>query len=438
MDNQEWKNRDWDWHKTITKKCVAPWHSLTIQWDGKVYSDAVAFEPYGSIYSKTLTELWQSPRAVRLRESWSKGKPDNEICHSCIKKEETVGSSRRQYFYRNLPVELLKTATYKIDAEPNIWYLEINSSNKCNLKCRMCNGGVSSTWIKEEKQLAKISPSWMPKRDIGKYSRVEFDVIKNVLEKKEYFKDLKFLKLTGGEPLMEDQNYELMEQFIEWDIAKNIMLDINTNGTFVNDRLTNIAKNFKIVKLHISLEGTGQLYQYIRGGDNFTIKQLEKNIVEFNKLPNTVIIYTVTVQVYNIFNLVDIWKWYLNIRQPTNEIYFKNVVVFPRYLNFHVLPKDLKLKAYNLMKQADLPQGDYWPEDRDPHEGIFSQGDIGFGSIMNNLKNSTLYKGKQHRDYLDEFVQFTRDVDKLRKTNIKQVIPELAGLFGKVYDERPI
>ena len=101
---------------------------------------------------------------------------------------------------------------------------------------------------------------------------------------------------------MEDQNYQLMEKFIEWNIAKNIMLDINTNGTFVNERLVNIVKHFKLVKLHISLEGTGALYQYIRGGDNFTIEQLEQNINEFNKLSNTVIIYTVTVQIYNIFN----------------------------------------------------------------------------------------------------------------------------------------
>ena len=82
MDNQAWKKRDWDWHKTITKKCVAPWHSLTIEWDGEVYADAVAFKPYGSIYENTLTELWNSPKAVDLRKSWSKGLPDN-IMNKC-------------------------------------------------------------------------------------------------------------------------------------------------------------------------------------------------------------------------------------------------------------------------------------------------------------------------------------------------------------------
>ena len=426
MDNQQWKKRDWDWHKTITKKCVAPWHSLTIEWDGEVYADAVAFKPYGSIYENTLSELWQSDRAVELRKTWSKGVPDNEICNSCIKKEQTVGSSRRQYFYRNLPSELLKTATYDPNEKPNIWYLEINSSNKCNLKCRMCNGQVSSSWVKEEMQLAKITPSWMPKRKIGKYSKVDFDVIKNVLEKKEYFKDLQFLKLTGGEPLMEEQNYQLMEQFIEWDIAKNIMLDINTNGTFMNERLVNIVKHFKLVKLHISLEGTGELYQYIRGGENFTLEQLENNIVKFNKLPNTVVIYTVTVQIYNIFNIVDIWNWYLKIRKPTNEIYFKNVVVNPPHLNFQILPNELKLQAYEKMKQANLPQGDYTDVNN------VTQGDIGFSNILKNLQHLDTYSEK----HLKEFVQFTRDVDSLRKTDIRKIIPQLSELFEEVYEAR--
>ena len=64
-------------------------------------------------------------------------------------------------------------------------------------------------------------------------------------------------------------------------ILKNVILDINTNGTIFNDRLNKIAKHFKMVKLHISVEGTGKLF-HIPGGDNFTIEQLEENIKLFN------------------------------------------------------------------------------------------------------------------------------------------------------------
>ena len=186
---------------------------------------------------------------------------------------------------------------------------------------------------------------------------------------------------------MEEQNYQIMEQFIKWDIAKDVILDINTNGTIFNDRLHNIAKHFKMVKLHISIEGTGELYQYIRGGDNFTINQLEDNIKNFNKLSNTMIIYTVTVQAYNIFDIANIWKWYLKIRKPTNEIYFKNVVVNPRYLSFHVLPSEIKQKAKEVLVDEQLPLNDWWQYS----ENEKAQGSIGFKNIINGLNNDNYY-----------------------------------------------
>jgi MoaA/NifB/PqqE/SkfB family radical SAM enzyme len=430
MINKDYFDRDWDWHKTINKKCLAPWHSLTIDWTGNVYADAVATEPYGNLYENTLSEMWYLDKAVKLRDSWSNSKFDNPVCIKCLKKEQTSGSSRRQYFYSNFEPEQIQKATYKTNSDPDIWYLEINPSNKCNLKCRMCSGLISSTWIKDEIQLKEKFPSWMPDREIGKYEKLEFDIIKNLLDKKEHFKNLQFLKLTGGEPLMEEQNYQIMEQFIKWGIAKDVILDINTNGTIFNDRLYKIAKNFKMVKLHISIEGTGELYQYIRGGDNFTINQLEDNIKNFNMLANTMIIYTVTVQAYNIFDIANIWKWYLKIRKPTNEIYFKNVVVNPRYLSFHVLPNKIKQQAVKLLVNEQLPLDDWWQYD----DNEKPQGSIGFKNIISGLKNDNYYSTEEKKKYLKEFVQFTLDLDNIRKTDIKQIVPQLKELFKRNYE----
>ena len=52
--------RDWNWHKEIDKKCLAPWHSLTINWQGNVFADAVAKFPYGNLYESTLSQMWGS------------------------------------------------------------------------------------------------------------------------------------------------------------------------------------------------------------------------------------------------------------------------------------------------------------------------------------------------------------------------------------------
>ena len=58
MIDNNYFERDWEWHKTLDKKCLAPWHSLTIDWAGNVYSDAVATQPM-EIYMKTPKEMYQ-------------------------------------------------------------------------------------------------------------------------------------------------------------------------------------------------------------------------------------------------------------------------------------------------------------------------------------------------------------------------------------------
>ena len=90
------------------------------------------------------------------------------------------------------------------------------------------------------------------------------------------------------------------------------------------------------------------------------------------------------------------------------------------------MPNELKLQAYEKMKQANLPQGDYTDVNN------VTQGDIGFSNILKNLQHLDTYNEK----HLKEFVQFTRDVDSLRKTDIKKVIPQLSELFEEVYEAR--
>ena len=51
---------------------------------------------------------------------------------------------------------------------------------------------------------------------------------------------------------------------------------------------------------------------------------------------------------------------------------------------------------------------------------------------MKNLQSNNTYNEK----HLREFVQFTRDVDSLRKTDITKIVPEFSQLFEEVYEAR--
>ena len=139
---------------------------------------------------------------------------------------------------------------------------------------------------------------------------------------------------------MEPANKIILQKFIDLGIAKQITLDWTTNGTIVDDEIAHMARQFGHSKWTVSLEGTGGLYEYIRGGNNFTFEQLEKNLVQYNF---DRVIIAVTVMAYNIAHLGKINDWFLKqkIKYPWWSIYFNNVVATPAYLNPRVLPNKI-------------------------------------------------------------------------------------------------
>ena len=299
-----------------------------LQWDGKVYADAIRAE-YGNPYDSTLSK-WANRRCSSTKRCMEQAYPRSQKFVEYVSQKATpsIGNLRRQYFYRNISPGVIRHS--KIRSYCRVRYLVLRNSispNKCNPQnVEMCGGEISEQ-LDPRRKTTKRNETQIgcPNVKKGKYYRVEFDAIKNILEKKEYFRVPEFLKLTGGEPLMEEQNYRTMEQFIEWGIAKNIVLDINTNGTVINEKLFDIAKQFKKVKFADSYGWYWRVVPNIsRGGENFTLKQLEENIKQFNKPgKHTTASHTVTVQIYNIFNIVDIWRWYKRIRQKDDEIFFQ-------------------------------------------------------------------------------------------------------------------
>ena len=171
-------------------------------------------------------------------------------------------------------------------------------------------------------------------------------------------------------------------------VAKNVTLDWTTNGTIVDEEVQELAKHYGETKWTISLEGTDDLYEYIRGGNNFTFSQLNENLKQYNF---DRIIIAVTVMAYNIAHLEKIQQWFDANKKDNWEIYFKNVVTTPWYLNPRVLPNTILDKI-----------------------------DFRFPNINYTNNGSSA----------DTFVRYTKDLDKIRNTDILKVCPELNSLFS--------
>ena len=375
-------------------KCLAPWHSILVRFNGDIVPDGLYFNRYGNIFKQTLPEILNSSVAQATKESILNGVLPPE-CVQCTRKETVTGHSRRIFFDHTIGPMLQDTDyTYTKDFH-DIRMIEFNMSNICNLKCRMCNGISSSAWIKEEHKLAELSADYgrpVNHPEFG-YRIVSDDVVDRLFAYPEYFRNFEYLCIKGGEPYMEPANKKILRKLIELNLAKNTVLDICTNGTIVDEEFHELAKQFKETKWTISIEGVGKLYDYIRGGENHPFEQLEANLQHFNQFDR--VIFATTIMTYNVAHLGEVQKWYDKVKRDNYEIYHLNIVATPEYLNPSLLPQNI----LDLAKER------------------------------NKLDHINYTHNPELARLQSTFVNFTKDLDKLRNTSVLDVCPELGELF---------
>ena len=374
-------------------KCYAPWHSILVRFNGDIVPDGVYTKRYGNVLESSLNDVLNSITASYTKDSIRSGVLPPE-CEQCRLKEATVGHSRRLFFRDILNPMLENNQNDYSKNFHDIMFLEFNMSNICNLKCRMCDGINSSAWVKDELKLAEdgnILQRRINDPEFG-YTNKSEQIIERLFEDPTPFMNLRYLSIKGGEPYMEPANKTILKKFIELGIAKNVTLDWTTNGTIVDEEVHELARQYGHTKWTVSIEGTDGLYEYIRGGKNFTFAQLNENLkhYDFDR-----IIIAVTVMAYNIAHLDKIQAWYEGAKQDNWDIYFNNVVAAPPYLNPRVLPNEI------------------------------------LNSINYKLPNINYTQKENSELYLKGLVYFTQRLDKIRNTNVLDYCPELASLFER-------
>ena len=372
-------------------KCYAPWHSILVRFNGDIVPDGVYTKRYGNVLESSLNDVLNSITASYTKDSIRSGVLPPE-CEQCALKEASVGHSRRLFFRDILNPMLEGNQNDYSKNFHDIMFLEFNMSNICNLKCRMCDGINSSAWVKDELKLAEdgnILQRRINDPEFG-YTNKSEQIIERLFEDPTPFMNLRYLSIKGGEPYMEPANKKILQKFIDLGIAKNVTLDWTTNGTIVDDEVHELARQYGHTKWTVSIEGTDGLYEYIRGGKNFTFAQLNENLkhYDFDR-----IIIAVTVMAYNIAHLDKIQAWYDGAKQDNWDIYFNNVVAAPPYLNPRVLPNEI------------------------------------LESIQYKLPNINYTQKENSELYLKGLVYFTQRLDKIRNTNVLNYCPELASLF---------
>jgi hypothetical protein len=173
-----------------------------------------------------------------------------QTCRKCWREERAGRTSKRMHTLDRLKHMLASETEWTVEAKP-LMFLDLKLGNICNLKCRICGSWSSSTFATEE--LANLAP------DEDRKSSYHYSMLRQGAWPRENPKfwseveqastDIQYIEFTGGEPFMIQEHFELLQGLVARDMAKNIEIHYNTNGTQYPEGAIAIWQHFKHVEI---------------------------------------------------------------------------------------------------------------------------------------------------------------------------------------------
>lgn len=271
--------------------CIAPWtHTyLSPQSERRMccasrekaswatqYLDSTAADSTSTYKPGSLKDHWNSEYMKGIRKDLMAGKtiPQCAVCN-----EQLLNISvYRDYFNKSLFPNKINEAFDKTDETgyttmPPISF-DYRVRNLCNFKCRMCGDQLSSSWEAERRAMGDYDKegngdAWAKKENKPAIENFQKDVAEAELWEAVKNGTIEEIYWVGGEPLMWEVHWEIMEYLVKNDLAKNVWVRYNTNfsrTTYKHWDLENLLPHFKMVQICASIDGTGKNVEYVRHG----------------------------------------------------------------------------------------------------------------------------------------------------------------------------
>jgi len=404
-----------------------PFTGLATREDGAIQV-CCRSHPISNIQHETLEQAWNNENMQRIRRQVLRGERPPE-CEPCFSLEDQgVESLRQRHIKGVIPearINLYPDALDKMDHDFTMPFeiptMEIKLNNLCNLKCRMCHPGDSTSWndwseIKDfYKDTGKVFYNLVEEHDLEKKPLLDKfeDNLSwwSSLEKNlPYFRRVEF---AGGEPLIDPQHYRILDTLAPY--GDNIEIKYATNLTILgksNRTIWEYWPKFKSVAVNVSIDGLGTSYEYIRG--NASWAELINNIKQIQTIPNiSRIVGAVAVQVSNVMILDKMIEYFLN---DLGIVFYTNMVRYPEVLSIQVLPSDLKAEATIRLEHIKTLIKDFKLVKAHPMLEDLTIGQIqGVINFLNSNDESHLWKS---------CIEFNRRLDRSRDQCFETVTPE--------------
>jgi len=233
-------------------------------------NDAKEYKPL------TLKEHWNSDhmKSVRLRMMAGEELSECEVCDHKLLNTDVYRSYWNKLFSDRVDEAYTTTDETGATTMQTISF-DYRFNNLCNFKCRMCGDMLSSSWeaeTRKNKTWTKESQPWMasPLREQITHFQ-DTQVVQEFVDAVET-KTIKEIYWCGGEPLMWDMHWKAMQRIIELGFAKEVYVRYNTNlsrTSLKGIKLFDLLPEFQDWQICSSLDGTGEVGEYIRDGLNY-------------------------------------------------------------------------------------------------------------------------------------------------------------------------
>lgn len=240
----------------------------------------------------------------------------DETCNGCKRLEDAGLQSIRQHM----------VALYGEDITPKIDYMELRTSNLCNFQCRMCNADNSSLIAGEVRNISE--------NDWGEILTLS--------------ENLKYLTLTGGEPLLIKHYYQLLDHLIEKN-RTDIELRIYTNASVYNPVFIEKMLKFNTT-VNLSIDGVGETASNQRVGTDWNV--VNENIQKFLALPVKVKFHS-TFTVLSIVDVHSLAEYFATIAKSNPHCGFSaHTAILPKELSIYGIDSSMAITAIESIDKA--------------------------------------------------------------------------------------
>ena len=347
--------------------CVLPWVSLELGPTGSykvccLTNDVLTNEKKEplTVRNATLSEISNCHSIIQLRKSFLKGEK-HPTCKKCWSEEDAGRTSKRINTLDKMKHMGIANQTWTEKAKP-LMFIDFKLGNICNLKCRICGSHSSSTYATEElQQIPKENRKHSFHHNVmvnGQWPRQLPNFWKEI---EEISQEITYCEFTGGEPFMIQEHFNFLQTLIDRDLAKNIEIHYNTNGTQYPDHGPAIWKHFKNVEIAFSIDAVGPRFEYQRKNAEWVA--VNENIEKFKQLKQTLGNITLqvcsTISVLNVIYLEELAAWI--DEQKFDNVYW-NVLHTAYYWSVASLPlsiKEIIITKLQASKVSDYHKGEF-------------------------------------------------------------------------------